>query len=86
MRAENGVFPSVCAFGDFYAILSVKKSAFGAHKGNADGGSILHLDRHPSATFACCALIDRAWSKAESFPHAPTHKKGSSGKWSDGYV
>ncbi len=28
MRAKNGVFPSVCAFGDFYAILSVKKSGF----------------------------------------------------------
>ncbi len=31
MRAENGVFPSDWALGDFYAILSVKISAFESH-------------------------------------------------------
>ncbi len=32
MHIENRVFPSVSAFGDFYAILSVKKWAFACQR------------------------------------------------------
>ncbi len=32
MRAENRVFPGACGFGDFYAILSVKKIVLGAQR------------------------------------------------------
>ncbi len=37
MRAENGVFPSDWALGDFYAILSVKISAL---RSAAHGGDV----------------------------------------------
>ncbi len=53
MHAENRVFSSVCAFGDFYAILSVKKSASGApHMGERfskpRAQHALYNETHPS--------------------------------------
>ncbi len=37
MRAENGVFPSNCVLGDFYAILSVKNDGFYHTKSSTRG-------------------------------------------------
>ncbi len=55
MRAENRVFPSVCAGGDFYAILSVKKRTLDVFCVAAPPMGVTFPKRHALHTAKSCS-------------------------------